>query len=277
MSKKDIKLIALDMDGTLLNKEGILTKRTQNALLSAMKNDVHVVIATGRVLSAFPEHILNFSGIEYVVSSNGARIVRLADRESIYTNFIETESAKALIPFIFKEDLFLEIFYEGDVFVEKASVDNLETYGLPKRYVDYMLSTRTSINDLQSAMEEHIDRLENINVNFGNQDRKAKFWEASKSFKGITATSSFSHNIELGGATTSKADGVAFLCKKFGIEAYQVMACGDNYNDLSMLKFAGVSVAVENADEIIKSQVDFVTKSNEEDGVALAIEKFVLL
>lgn len=276
MEKRRIKLIALDMDGTLLNRAGHLTDRTRKTLEEATKKGIHVVIATGRVLNAFPEEIFHVKGIEYAASSNGARVVRLKDRKTVYTNLISAEKAKELSPHIFQKDLFLEIFYNGNVFVEEGCVARLDEYGLPRRYTEYMLRTRTRIESLKKAMEENISGLENININFGSMERKAQFWELLSNMKGITATSSFPHNIEIGGATTSKADGILHLCGLLDVLPEEVMACGDNFNDLQMLRFAGFSVAVENAEEEVKRHVDFVTKSNEEDGVAFAIEKFVL-
>lgn len=277
MSKRDIKLIALDMDGTLLNRAGRLTERTINTLERAISQGVQVVIATGRVFSAFPEDVFKVKGIEYVASSNGARVIRLKDKTSIYTNLISKEKAEELKPLIFQDDLFLEIFFQGNVYVEKGCVERVAEYHLPTRYTEYMLRTRTQIEDIKKAMKENMDQLENININFGSAERKLEYWEILKNIEGITATSSFPHNIEIGGETTSKADGIAHLCEILGIRQSQVMACGDNFNDVKMLEFAGLSVAVENAEEEVKKQVDFVTKTNEEDGVAFAIEKFVLL
>ncbi len=276
IKRKKIELIALDMDGTLLTRDGRISPHTQEVLKKAMSKGIHVVIATGRVFSAFPEDALNFSGIEYVVSSNGARVIRMKDKSTIYTNLIHGESAKQLIPYIFQEDLFLEIFYDGDVFVDKACVKKMDQYGLPQRYTEYMLRTRTQIDDIRQTMEDNIDKLENINVNFGSMDRKQELWEILSRLPNITATSSFPHNIEIGGGTTSKADGLNHLCQILNVKAESVMACGDNYNDLAMLNFAGISVAMGNAEDGVKSQVDFVTLTNEEDGVAHAIEQFVL-
>ncbi len=276
MKENNIELIALDMDGTLLNKEGRISPYTQEVLKRAMRKGIHIVIATGRVFSAFPEDALNFTGIEYVVSSNGARVIRMKDKATIYTNLIDGESARQLIPHIFQEDLFLEVFYDGDVYVDKNCVTKLDQYGLPKRYTEYMLKTRTQIENIRQTLEENIHSLENININFGSMERKQQLWEVLSGLSNITATSSFAHNIEIGGATTSKADGLTHLCQLLNVKAESVMACGDNYNDLAMLQFAGLSVAMGNAEDGIKSQVDFVTLTNEEDGVAHAIEKFVL-
>lgn len=97
-----------------------------------------------------------------------------------------------------------------------------------------------------------------------------------KEQKDITATSSFIHNIEIGGATTSKADAIAKLCDIVGIEEKNVMACGDSPNDMAMIQAAGLGVAMGNAEEEVKAIADFVTLSNLEDGVAYAVKRFVM-
>lgn len=89
-------------------------------------------------------------------------------------------------------------------------------------------------------------------------------------------TSSFAHNYEIGGETTSKAEALRFLMKKLGLNSSQLMACGDSPNDEEMIKLAEIGVVMGNASEEMKARADYVTDSNAEDGVAKAIEKFVL-
>ena len=92
----------------------------------------------------------------------------------------------------------------------------------------------------------------------------------------ITLTSSFDYNIEIGDRTTSKAAALKFLMKRLGIHKSQLMACGDSENDLAMMRLAGLGVAVANASRHVQEQADYVTDTNDRDGVAKAIERFVL-
>ena len=126
------------------------------------------------------------------------------------------------------------------------------------------------------ATEQKQASIENINIFFDIMEEKAAMWEVLVTLKDVTLTSSFDNNWEIGGATTSKGAAVEALCEKLEIQKGHVMACGDSPNDESMLRMAGVPVAVGNAKDVIKGLAVFVSGTNEEDGVAMAIEKFVL-
>ena len=271
-----IKLIALDLDGTTLTTDKRMTTRTEKALLSAMEMGTHVVIATGRVLSALPEEILSVKGIEYAITSNGAKITRLKDRYSIYSNCIDKDAAEEVINILRKTQFMVEAFVENEAFVEREIYDNIQDIGLSEIHTKYVLSTRKPIADLFGYMERKSDIIENININFGNQEDRARMRDVMLKVKNITVTTSFDHNIEVGGANTSKAEAILELCRNFGIKKEEVMACGDSLNDIEMLKIAGLPVAMENGKAEIKALAKYVTDTNDNDGVAKAIEKFVL-
>ena len=92
----------------------------------------------------------------------------------------------------------------------------------------------------------------------------------------VTVTSSFPYNIEIGGEGTSKASALAKLAEQLGVKKEEMMCCGDSLNDMAMLKVAGLAVAMANAEPAVKGVADYVTDTNENDGVAKAVEKFVL-
>ena len=118
--------------------------------------------------------------------------------------------------------------------------------------------------------------VENINIDFGDLSLKPEIYEGLSEISGIAITSSFPHNWEVGAETVSKADGMKALCRHLGIPYSQTMAVGDQENDLAMVAFAGVSVAVENAADCVKAAACFIAPSNDQDGVGAAIERFVL-
>ncbi len=273
----DIKLIALDMDGTLLNEEGRLSLSSRRVLEETMKQGTHIVISTGRVFSALPEDVLDLDGMEYAITSNGANILKLKDQSTVYSNLIGKESIKDLLPHIQEEGVMIEAFFDHEVVAERRCLENLEQYGmLSERSRIYTLGTRKPVEDIIQIMEAKADRMENINLIFSDNEKRNRYWEFLSKIPSITVTSSMPHNLEIGGATTSKADALKHLCSTLGVAHTQVMACGDSENDLAMLQFAGLSVAMENAADALKKVAHFITKTNREDGVAHAIQKFVL-
>lgn len=275
--KRNIELIALDMDGTLLNEKGILAQESKDALLAAMKQGVHVVIATGRVFSALPQDVVSVPGIEYAITSNGANIVRLADRETIYSNLIDGKNLEPLMEIFHDSTIMKEIFFDHKVYAQRYCLEHLEEFGIvSERSKHYTLSTRIPVESTMDLIEENIDRLENINLIFADLEQRKQVWERLSGLPGLTVCSSIRNNLEIGGATTSKAAALETLASLLGVNRERIMACGDSSNDLAMLQYAGLSVAMGNAVDEVKQEAQLITSSNAENGVARAIEAIVL-
>ena len=142
--------------------------------------------------------------------------------------------------------------------------------------MDYILWSRRPVPDVLALLDEHIREIENISVSVPDPAEKERVRRRLEKVKGITITSSVPYNIEIGGGTTSKAEALSHLMMKLGVTPAELMACGDSPNDLAMIRMAGLGVVVDNASDAMKREADFVTASNDEDGVAKAIERFVL-
>ena len=138
------------------------------------------------------------------------------------------------------------------------------------------MATRNPIDDIFTHMIDWDNHIENISVNYPNNDKKRECEKRLAEIEGITVTSSFPLNNEIGGASTSKADALEFLLQNFGLHKGNLMVCGDSRNDISMIEHAGLGVAMGNADDFVKDAADITTLSNEEDGVAYVIEKYAL-
>lgn len=272
-----IKLIALDLDGTTLNSLGVLTPTTKEAIEKAILKKVHVVIATGRVFSALPEEILKMEGIQYLITSNGARVFDMKASETVYTNLIGEEAVEIIAKLLGQYDFMIEAFILGNAYVDRKIYENIEAVGLNKKHADYVIKTRKPMDNILNYMLLNKGNVENININFGNQADKKMMAEVLAELENVTITSSFDHNLEIGGATTSKGDAIRDICRRLEIEVEEIMACGDSPNDESMLLSSGFSVAMGNGKEQIKAIAKFITGSNDEDGVAMAIHKFVLM
>lgn len=273
----DIKLIALDMDGTLLNEHGVLAQESKAALLKAMEQGVHVVIATGRVFSALPQDVVNVPGIEYAITSNGANIIRLEDRETIYSDLIDGDKLDQIMDILEDDTIMKEVFYDHQVFAQKSCLENLAAYGIrSEKSQRYTLTTRQPVDDALQLILENRNKLENINLMFGDEGRRQELWKRLAQVEGITVCSSMPYNLEIGGANTSKATALDALGAILGVDKSQIMACGDSSNDVAMLRHAGVSIAMGNAEDSVKAESMMVTKTNAEHGVAYAIEQLVL-
>ena len=271
-----IKLIALDLDGTTLNKESKLSEGNRRALQAAADKGVNIVVATGRPYCALPKEILEFDPVRYVLTSNGARITDLHEGKAFYENCIAPHAVEAAVEMLRPLDYVLETFVDGVAYIEGWYYRQVEETQQCFRNVEYILNTRHPVDNFYDFMLENKDRLENINVNFEDLSVKPAMKVKLETLPDVTITSSFDHNLEIGGATTSKAEALRQMGNLLGIDRSEMMAAGDSPNDMAMLELAGIGVAVANAWGGLKDHADYITASNDDDGVALAIEKFVL-
>ena len=271
-----IRMVALDLDGTVLNNDRKISDRTIAAFHRAMERGVHIVICTGRVFSSLPKLLFSIDGLEYVITSNGARITRMRDQEVIYEKLIPRSVTESVIEAIRGKGYSVDAFTDGRAYIDAAEYEDMKKNGSTFRTVDYVLSTRKPVEGIFSFMEEHSDRLENISIVFEDLNEMERMRRVLSGIEQISLTRSFENNIEVGGSGTSKASALGVLMEMLGVTEHQLMAAGDSLNDIPMIRMARIGVAVGNAEEAVKAEADYVTDSNQEDGVAKVIEKFVL-
>ncbi len=272
---KKIKLIALDLDGTTLTKRG-LTRRTRNRLEMAIAQGTHVVVATGRTYTAVPKKILSINGLRYVITSNGAQITDLDCDQVVYSNYICEGACKSVAKVLQEAGFPIEIFINGRAYIDREVYEDIRKNGSTFMNAEYIMRTRNPVESIYKMLDEHCGKVENINIHFEDLAYKDGMREKLEQIDNITLTSSLPHNLEVGGATTSKATGIEALCQILDVEMAQVMACGDSPNDSAMIKAAGLGIAVASGEDEVKAIADYVVPSNEEEGVAYAVEKFVL-
>lgn len=269
---KKINILAFDIDDTLLDSEGCLSERNKKALMRAMEKGFHVVIASGRMLSTFPELLLEFPGIEYAISSNGAQLTELASGKVIFEQMLGEAAVDAVKPWLSREGVMTEIFFDHKVYAERSCFSELSKYGRDsEKSREYIFSTRIPVDGLMELLEENKTRIENIYLQFGDLKLRARYLEELRGLEEVTVSSSSPMSLELGGPGTSKGSALAVLAEYLGEEMSAVMAFGDSTNDEDMLLKAGVGVALGNAVPEILEVADYIAPSNDDDGVAYAL------
>ena len=265
-----IKLIATDIDGTLLNPKGIITERSLRAIRAAQENGVTVAIATGR----FPENayiLLEDYGLRMpIIGTNGGRIVDENLRE-LSRHEMAPETVRRTVDIL--TDAGAEFFIFGDRAIcaatkarmhhsELSHGDRIKALGL--RYYHGM-------EDVEECIKHPVFKFfvcDNVPL--------PPLRQALAAVPGVGLTQSWYNNIEVMPAGVDKGQGVLDLAKALDVPPEQVMALGDESNDIPMLKAAGFGVAMGNASEEAKSAARFVTAANAEEGFALALETYVL-
>ncbi len=274
--KKNIRLVAMDLDGTTFNSAGDISERTVRTLEEAARLGVHIVVSTGRSYASLPQHIKDVRGIEYAITSNGAHVNLLHTGEQIYSDFLDPEAVEEIAVLKEETGADIEVFINGRAYVDQSYYDDVRENGCAYRNADYVIWSRRPVPDVTALMLENKTEIENVNFIYPTLELLAEARPKVEAIKNATITSSFVNNLEVGGPNTSKKTALLWLMDMLGTERDELMCCGDAPNDIAMVELAGIGVAVANAWGGLKDHADYITGSNDDDGVAMAVEKFVL-
>lgn len=278
MSK--IKLIGLDLDGTLFDEEKRLSERNRQAIERAVKAGAVVLPATGRPFTGLQDSVLSLP-VSYALTANGAAVYRIADKKRIYEACIEWEEAVRILSMLQEYDVMGDSFIDGYGYGEEGRLLHSDLYAMPQVVRDYIKATRRQVKNLIAYIQENKCRVEKITVNF-KEEKGILLWEReilermAKEFSEYAVVKGMPTNLEITAGNATKGNAILHFGELLGIGREEIMACGDSQNDIEMIKKAGLGVAMGNAVEEVKEIADYVTLTNEEDGVAAAIEKFVL-
>ena len=276
----NIKLIALDLDGTLFNKDGIISAANKEQLNRAAAQGIKIVISTGRPFNGLPFEQIKDTTIEYALTTNGASVYRIEGKECLYENGMDMETIMPILDWILAREIHIDIYMDGVGFTPIRCRENLGRLDVPESLRQYMLATRTPVEDLVGYVSDCGKMIQKINLNFYPQpdgtflhrDETLKFLKANASIEVVCGGF---NNFEISKAGVTKATGLQALTAHLGTTMEETMAIGDSENDYSMINAAGLGVAMGNASDDIKAIADYITTSNEEDGVGEAIKNFI--
>ena len=264
-----IKLLALDLDGTLLNQNQKISQRNIRVINKAKENGVNIVIATGRTNLGAENYFKELGLQEYLISYNGALIQNI--RENIIIKHIPLPLDKTLeiLDFVNENNLYANLYLNNNVYANKAGEEleyykrimNIEPILIEGRIDKFLNKPSTKLLIIEKNLVKVDEILSVLRNNFSSS---------------LNITKSIEDCIDVMSKNVSKGKALSDLTSKLGIKPEEVAAVGDGDNDLEMIKFAGRSAAVANAETSIKENADYITASNDEHGVAEFIEKFIL-
>lgn len=274
MNTAPIRLVALDLDGTVFNDAKQLTPRTLQALTEAGRRGVAIVPATGRTITGVPAELLALPGVRYAITANGARVLDLADGSCLCQLYIPLETALAAYDILCRYDCLIDIFQDGQGYTTAANVAAAPDY-VPANLIPYVTTSRLVLPDMRAFLAQQAHGIEKFTMFFRREEERQAAWRELEQLD-LVVVSSLPLNMELNAAGVNKGSGLLQLAQVLGLPVGSLMACGDGGNDLEMVREAGLGVAMANAVDSVKAAADFITLSNNEDGVAYAVEKFVL-
>ena len=265
------KLIVLDLDGTLTNSKKVITPRNREILIRVQEQGVRLVLASGRptygIVPLANELRMNeFGG--FILSYNGGEIINWGTQEMIYENVLPNDVVPVLYECARSHQLSI-LTYDGAEIVTENSQD---PYVQKEAFLNKMAVRET--NDFLTDITLPVAKC----LIVGDADKLIPLEaELCLRLQGrINVFRSEPYFLELVPQGIDKALSLAVLLKEIGVERKEMIAIGDGYNDLSMIKFAGLGIAMGNAQEPVKKAADYITLSNEEDGVAIAVEKAII-
>jgi hydroxymethylpyrimidine pyrophosphatase-like HAD family hydrolase len=213
----EIKLVATDLDGTLLTSAMEFTEQDRRALVRCIEKGIHVVVATGRSRSSVPQVVREIEGIEYLVCANGAKVYNNRTDEQLYARYLSREAMESVWEIIAAGNIMCEVFYDGTPYISVACYNDLERYGVPDWFVDYVRKSRAPVEDLPAFTAEHMDEIENVNFNYGSDEVRAYLLERLSGSELYELTTSLPFNYEIGGVGVNKAEALDFLCRELNI------------------------------------------------------------
>jgi len=272
------KLVCIDVDGTLLNNQHKITKRTKEIILKAHKLGVHIVISTGRMYTD-AEYYSNLIGVKSpVIASNGAFIKEKDNDKVIYKNILGENLSLELLE-IFRKHCIKPYFctphkfYYGNVMFK---LFYLATRILGKRSNKLDLGYVFSWDQWQKILHREKDNIVKSEIIYRDAALIYELRNEIKTLTELEIVDSSKYNIEITRKGVSKGKAVEILATLYGLTRDEIITIGDSENDLSMIEYAGLGIAMRNAPDRIKRKADYITDTNDNEGVANAINKFIL-
>ena len=271
----DIRLICLDMDGTLLDDDhATVPPRNVAALRAAAARGAAVTIASGRAWSLLQGVNARLGVTRYAVLSNGAAVLDVETGQWIYCRPMEPAVRRAILALLLDWGLPLEVYCEGENYIQADRAQQVIGSALSPEFAQVLRDCSHFPADLNAALDGKA--VEKIHIFHVPPQRRQELLDAVAAWGPLDVTSSFGENMELTAPGVNKGTAVQALCAGLGVGPEQVMAFGDAGNDLELLRWAGWSFAMANADDEAKAAARYVTGSNTEAGVAMAVERYFL-
>ena len=273
------RLIAFDLDGTLLDNDKHIPEENLRALREAAEQGVILAPATGRILRGIPPELRELPFLRYYILSNGAAVYDTGEQRTLYRGDIPLKLTLETMDFLDTLPVLYDC-YQNDVgWMSRATFEKAPPYFIHEPYMMGMIEKlRILVPDLKETLREHNEPVQKISIFFRPEDNERRLWylrHFSELFPELQASSSISNNIELNSVRAGKGNGLLALCEALGIAPTDSMSFGDESNDLPMLRAAGRGVAMGNASEDVKAAADAVCESNTDCGVAKEIRRIL--
>jgi Cof subfamily protein (haloacid dehalogenase superfamily) len=262
------KLVALDMDGTTLNENRRLNERVVNSIREARRLGVKVVLCSGRGYRGIQGFLEKLELDELVISLNGAAVNDVTGNQLIFSQHIEPDISREMIKLCKEHGIFSILFIDKEMYVNSIN-ERAEFYEAHDGV------KVTAVGDLEKF---YISQPVGKMLMVGEYEELAKLKNAAQQKFGekLNVTFSLPYFLEAYSPLINKGIMLEKVAGYYGIKREEIIAMGDGENDIPMIEYAGLGIAMGNAVEHLKERADFITRTNAEDGVAFALERFII-
>lgn len=277
---KAIKLLALDVDGTLFDDSGKISQASIDAMNQAREAGIEVVPTSGRDYDGIPWDQLEKVDINYVITTNGSAVYEAKTKKCLYEKYLDSGKMIPIFEYLLKKEIYINVFVDGVNYTPVQVYSYIDNLDLPDYVIQHMKENRKGITDLIEYLKNGDAKMQKATLNFQKQENgeflnRKEVQEYLEKCPDIKVVDGGFDNLEFTKAGTNKAAGLKFLAGHLGMTMDEVMAVGDSENDIEMLREAGLGIAMGNASDEVKEVADEITLDNEYEGVAAAIGKYI--
>jgi len=270
------KLVVTDMDGTLLNNEGQVPDKNKEVLEKLQNKGVHVAVATGRIYTS-ARIFAKYLGIKTpIIACNGAIVREIQNNEAVYASPMEKEDVLKVIDICQKHDIYFHFYTEDTLYTERLEKSALKYSEWNRTLKEEDRINLEVVNDIYKFVKYSDEKAFKLIILNDDVDLLSRIRVELDEIPGIAVSKSRYDNLEIMNRGVEKGKAVKGLADSLGVKREEVICIGDNENDISMIKYAGMGIAMGNAEEIVKETANYITDTNDNNGVAKALEKLLL-
>ena len=268
----DIRIVALDLDGTLLDSGKNLSAANRDALVAAAERGIHIVPTTGRFFGGMPESVRELPFVRYAITVNGAQVYDRETDTAIVREELPLGTALAVMRYLDGFDVIYDCYQDNWGRMTASMQERAADYAPDAHYLKMIRELRKPYPDLKAHLEELGRDVQKIMLFARDVEVRERIAGGLKErFPELAVSASTWNNLELNSANAHKGLALKRFAEHLGLGLENCMAFGDGANDLTMVRMAGVGVAMSNACPEVLAAADRVTLSNDEDGVAAVL------
>ena len=288
------KLVAIDLDGTLLNNYGVVTENTKKVIKEALKKDIYIILASGRPIDSIKTIANEIGANKYFIAGNGALIYDMQNQIPIYEKYMSKEKVLEIVKICEENSISYNIYTENTIITKALKYNVLYYYKENLKKAEKNRTNITLVNDVKSYIE-NLNHAKFLKITICDES-KFVFQSILKKVSkvnniDILDVSHMSRKLikqgteeilieyfytEISLKDVDKWEAIKFLINKLNIDKSEVIAIGDNINDKKMIKEAGLGIAMKKSSPDVIEIANYITDRNNEEGVANAINRFIL-